>query len=118
MDSELSRIVQVGTVTALDTGAHKVRVKFQHTGLTSDWLPVLRNAPSVSSQTAGSHSHTGSVSVGSADGHSHSATASIENADGHAHPISVAAWMPAINDTVLVVYLPVFNSDGFVIGGI
>lgn len=118
MDSELSRIVQVGTVTALDVAAHKVRVKFQHTGLTSDWLPVLKNAPSVSCNTAGSHDHSGSVSVQSADGHTHGASVSVDNSDGHKHSISVSAWMPAINDTVLVVYLPVFNSDGFVIGGI
>lgn len=25
-------------------------------------------------------------------------------------------WMPNINDVVLIVYIPVFNSDGFVVG--
>jgi len=32
--------------------------------------------------------------------------------------IAVTPWMPKVNDSVLVIYLPVFNSDGFVIGGI
>ena len=27
-------------------------------------------------------------------------------------------WMPLVNDTVLTLYLPVFNGDGFVLGGI
>jgi len=26
------------------------------------------------------------------------------------------AWMPKVNDTVLTLYLPVFNGDGFVLG--
>lgn len=26
------------------------------------------------------------------------------------------AWLPSINDTVLCLYLPVFNADGFVVG--
>ncbi len=27
-------------------------------------------------------------------------------------------WMPKINDRVVCLYIPVFNGDGFVIGGI
>lgn len=27
-------------------------------------------------------------------------------------------WLPSINDNVLVLYLPVFNGDGFVLGAI
>ncbi|MEN6437013.1 MAG: hypothetical protein ABFD97_00350 [Syntrophobacter sp.] len=27
-------------------------------------------------------------------------------------------WMPSINDTVVVLYLPVFNGDGFILGAI
>lgn len=27
-------------------------------------------------------------------------------------------WMPKVNDQVLVLYLPVFNGDGFILGGI
>lgn len=27
-------------------------------------------------------------------------------------------WMPQINDTVLAVFMPVYDGDGFVIGGI
>ena len=27
-------------------------------------------------------------------------------------------WIPAINERVLVLYIPVFNGDGFVLGGL
>lgn len=27
-------------------------------------------------------------------------------------------WVPAVNQTVIVLYLPIWNGDGFVIGGI
>lgn len=90
MSGEFERLIQVGTVTTVDPAAHKVRVKFLDTGLTSDWLSVLKNAPSVS----------------------------VVQTEGHGHSASVSLWMPIVNDTVLVVYLPTFNSDGFVIGGI
>ena len=118
MSSEYERLIQVGTVTAVDYDAHKVRVKFHDTGITSDWLCVLSNVPAVSIGVGGVHSHDSAVSVEAADGHSHEASLDINQADGHMHTASVSRWMPGVNDTVLVVYLPIFNSDGFVIGGI
>lgn len=30
----------------------------------------------------------------------------------------VTPWMPKVNDTVLTLYLPVFNGDGFILGRI
>ena len=30
----------------------------------------------------------------------------------------VVWWLPAIDDTVVCLYLPCFNADGFVLGGI
>ncbi|MBQ6164790.1 MAG: hypothetical protein IJK23_09985 [Clostridia bacterium] len=32
--------------------------------------------------------------------------------------ISVASWMPNVNSFVLCAFLPGFNADGFVIGGL
>ena len=32
--------------------------------------------------------------------------------------LSAGLWTPRINDTVLTLYLPVFNGDGFVVGKI
>ncbi len=70
MDTEniLTRMVQVGTVAAVDQGRKAARVKFQDTGIISDWL-----------RPAG-------------------------------------GGLPKVNDTVLVLYLPVDNGDGFILG--
>ena len=32
--------------------------------------------------------------------------------------VSTSVWMPTIGDSVVVLYLPVENADGFVLGGI
>lgn len=34
----------------------------------------------------------------------------------HVVKSSALGWMPSINDTVLCLYVPVFNGDGFVLG--
>lgn len=72
MENVLENLVRVGNVTAVDRPRGAARVKFQDTGLSSDWLPVL----------------------------------------------SASLWMPRVNDTVLTLYLPVFNGDGFILGKI
>ena len=86
--SKMERMLQIGKVSAVDTNKHKVRVLFSNTGITSDWLSVLRNAPKSGTESASGHSH------------------------------KIKDWMPAVNDTVVVLYLPSYNSDGFVLGGV
>ena len=73
MDSEviLSRMVQIGTVSAVDHSRRMVRVIFKETCHTSSWLKVLSSC-----------------------------------------------GIPEVNDQVLVLYLPVLNGDGFILGGI
>ncbi len=115
-ESLVLRMVQVGVVTAVEPAEHKCRVKFPDTGLTSDWLRVLQQTPTVSVNDGGAHTHTGSVSVNADADHSHTASVSIDQAENHGHSIEVSGWMPRVNDTVVVIYIPVFNSDGFVIG--
>ena len=44
--------------------------------------------------------------------------AGVSKTEGHAHEGSTTYWMPAINDRVLVLYIPVFNGDGFILGAI
>lgn len=108
----LKRLVQVGIVT--DIKGTTARVKFPDTGLTSDFLHVLQRKDeivAVTVQAAGTHSHSISVSEGSA---------SCGDAGSHTHVASgkVVSWMPKVNESVLVVFLPIFNSDGFILGGI
>ena len=78
----LARLVQVGTVSAVDKPGRKARVILKETGHTSGWLCVLGCPPAASC--------------------------------GH----SIQPWMPGIGAQVLVLYLPVFNGDGFILGGI
>lgn len=85
----LARLVQQGLVTAVSPGRRVARVKFPDTGISSGWLPVLQ--------------HTG-------------AGVSVETADGHAHKAGLGTWLPKVNDRVLVLYLPVPDGDGFILG--
>ena len=92
MDEQaLANLVRIGTVTSVESG--KCRVKFQDVDITSGWLYVLQHKGatlSISQNGNPAHKHTGSLS----------------------------AWTPKINDTVVCLYIPVFNGDGFILGGI
>lgn len=84
------RMVQIGTVTDLDVEKRKARVLFKMSGATSGWLSVLQNSgASLNITTADSHTHAGS---------------------------SVNFWMPKINDTVLCIFPPVSDADGYIVG--
>lgn len=106
----LRRLVRVGLVSSVDNTTSMVRVYFDDVDMVSDWLPVLQ--------------HPGAgVAVDSVDGHTHGATASegtvtIGSSGGHYHHAALGKWMPAVNDRVLCIYLPMFNADGFVLGAI
>ncbi len=114
MDAEkiLSGLVRVGTVTDVNSAKRQARVKFQGENMTSGWLYVLQHSSAnVLVVPDGEHTHeisdtyTGGGSAGTEPDHDHSGS-------------YLTLWMPRINDTVLCLYLPVFNGDGFVLGGI
>ena len=103
----LSGLVRLGTVTDVDNEKRKVRVKFQSQDMTSGWLYVLDNRPFVPGyDTEPQRTET------AAGGGGYAAYAS------HSHELVIKPWMPKINDTVLALYLPVLNADGFVLGGV
>lgn len=97
-DAILERLVQVGTVTAIDKAKHRARVKFKSTGITSGWLHVLDTHPHIPDFD--------------------DVPQETEIAVDHKHKLVIKQWMPHVNDTVVCLYLPIWNSDGFVIGGI
>lgn len=103
----LSSVVRIGTVTAID--GLKVRVKFQDAGITSGWLYVLQRQDGVV-YVDGNGSHKHDIQDTYSGGGSSSA------AGWHGHGARTGPWVPKINDTVLCLYLPVFNGDGFVLG--
>ncbi len=87
------RICQIGKVTAIDVDKRKVRVYFESSGMTSGWLSVLQQPNCL-------------VDVKEA----------YCDESKHSHSAATTVWMPNINDIVLCLYLPIFNSDGFIVG--
>lgn len=108
MDAEkiLSGLVRIGTVTDVDNGRRMARVKFEDTGMTSGWLTVLKNQPFIPDYDVPQRTEFESGGSGEAA------------FESHKHDLVIKPWMPKVNDTVVTLYLPVFNADGFVIGGI
>lgn len=99
-------LVRLGTVTDTDNAKHRARVKFQGEDFTSGWLYVLDNKPFIPDYDG--PQKTEEKSGGSGYG----------AFDSHAHDLVIKQWMPKVNDTVVVLYLPIFGGDGFVLGGI
>lgn len=111
MDTEeigriLAGLVRVGTVTNVDEGKRMARVKFQSENMTSGWLHVLAARPYIPSYDGPQRTEFEAGGGGYAEFAS------------HAHPLIIKPWMPKTNATVLCVYLPVFNADGFILGEI
>ena len=102
----LKNLVRIGTVTDVNHQKREVRVKFLNTNLTSGWLRVLNNVPAIPDYEGNQQTEF------EAGGSSEASFAS------HKHNLTIKQWMPKVNDTVLTLYLPVFNGDGFVLGGI
>ena len=102
----LAGLVRLGTVTAVSNEKHQARVKFQSEGMTSGWLYVLNNRPfipdyNVPQRTEFEEGGSGEPAFAN-----------------HKHDLVIKQWMPKVNDTVLCLYLPVFNGDGFILGGV
>lgn len=108
MDVEkvLSGLVRVGKVTALDYQNRKARVFFEDRDLTSGWLYVLASRPYIPDYEG--EQRTEYESGGAGD----------SAFESHRHALDIKPWMPKINETVLTLYLPVFNADGFILGRI
>lgn len=108
----LSRLVQTGTVTAVDSAKRRARVKFKDTVIISDWLYVLQHYGAnfyIKPDAKHTHEITDTFTGGG--------TASEFPDHDHLPGSHLTYWMPKVNDRVLCLYLPVFNGDGFVLGG-
>lgn len=105
MSNILANLVRVGTVFAVDDANRKARVRFDDKTLTSGWLTVLKSPPFIPSRA---EARTEYASGGSGE-------ASYAS---HKHDLIIKPWMPSVNDTVLCLYVPVWNGDGYVLGAI
>lgn len=87
----LMNIVRIGTVSSINAAERTARVTYQDKkNLVSGPLTVLNREPTVEIQTE----------------------------DGHTHEVEVKPWMPRVGDSVVCLYLPNGESDGFVLGAI
>ena len=109
MDVEkiLAQLVRIGTVTSADPVKRVARVKFQDTGMTSGLLYVLASRPYIPDYEI-KPQRTEFEAGGSGD----PAFAS------HKHDLIIKPWMPKVNATVLTLYLPILDADGFILGEI
>lgn len=99
-------IVRGGKVTAVDNGKRIAKVWFDSMGIESDWLPVLITRDFIPDYDV--PQRTEFEAGGSGD----PAFAS------HKHDLIIKPYMPKVNDLVLVLYFPVFNGDGVILGGV
>ena len=99
-------IVREGKVTAVDNGKRIAKVWFDSMGIESDWMPVLINRDFIPDYDV--PQRTEFEAGGSGD-------AAFEK---HKHDLIIKPYMPKVNDLVLVLYFPVFNGDGVILGGV
>lgn len=109
----LENLVRIGAVTAVDSGKRRARVKFQDTNHSSGWLQVVQHCGAglyIEPDAEHTHDVTDTFTGGG--------SASTYPDHDHLPGSHVTYWMPKVNDAVLVLYLPVFNADGYILGGL
>lgn len=104
-ENVVKNLVRVGTVTDVNNVQHLARVKYKDTNLPSAWLKVLDNRPYIPDYDVPQRTKF------EAGGGGYGAY------DSHKHDLIIKQWMPKVNDTVLVLYVPVPHGDGYVLGG-
>ena len=102
----LENLVRIGTVTWTDPVNRLARVKFQDTDLPSGKLPVLASRPYIPDYDGPQQTER----KGGGSGY--------PAYEEHEHPLIIKPWMPKVNATVLCLYLPVWNGDGYILGEI
>lgn len=108
----LGGLVRIGTVTHRRMEERRVRVWFEDDKMSSGWLPVI-----ISQDVTPDHEYDDPQWT-EFDTEDKEPQAGETRYVPHKHKIIRKPYMPKIGDEVLAVYLPVFNADGFVIGGI
>ena len=108
----LDGLVRVGTVTDRQMDKRLVRVWFEDDAMSSGWLPVI-----ISQDVTPDYEYDDPQWTELETEWKGSRSGEKDYVD-HKHKIIRKPYMPKVGDQVLAVYLPVFNADGFVIGGI
>lgn len=103
---QIEDIVREGKVTAVNNGKRIAKVWFDALGIESDWMPVLINRDFIPDYDV--PQRTEFEAGGSGD----------PAFESHKHDLIIKPYMPKVNDLVLVLYFPVFNGDGVILGGV
>lgn len=107
METMLRGLVRVGTVMNRDVKKRLARVKFEDfDGMISDWLPVLITRDFIPDYEGLQRTEYAAGGSGAA---------AYAN---HKHDLIIRPWMPKLNEQVLVLYVPLQDADGIVLGGI
>ena len=108
----LAGLVRVGTVTDRQMDKRLVRIWFDDDQMSSGWLPVIISQDVTPDYEYDDPQWTEFETKWKPE------RAGEKDYVDHKHKIIRKPYMPKVGDQVLAVYLPVFNADGFVIGGI
>lgn len=102
----LKNLVRIGTVTVTDPDKRVARVKFEDTGRLSGWLYVLANRSYIPDYDVPQQTEARAGGAG------------YPQFESHTHDQIIKPWMPKVNAVVLCIYLPGFNTDGYILGEI
>ncbi len=108
----LGGLVRLGIVTDADNDNRIARVKYLDTNKPSGWLPVLINRDVIHYYPYDEDQWTEFETEDLVP------QAGETRFVPHRHKLIIKPWMPKVNDQVLVLYLPVRDGDGFILGGI
>lgn len=99
-------IAREGKVTAVDNDKRIAKVWFDALGIQSDWLPVLITRDYIPDYDVPQRTEYEAGGSGAAA------------YESHKHDLIIKPYMPKVNDMVLVLYFPIFNGDGVILGGV
>lgn len=103
---QIEDIVREGKVTAVDNGKRIAKVWFDALGIESDWMPVLITRDFIPDYDVPQRTEFEAGGAG------------YPAFESHKHDLIIKPYMPKVNDLVLVLYFPVFNGDGVILGGV
>lgn len=93
-------ILRIGMVQSVDKEKRTVRVFFSDVNMMSGELKVLKSPPFIGIKDP-------PLDVDK-----------TKEKLSHYHELEIFPWLPKVGDTVLCIYNPGFNEDGFVLGAI
>lgn len=109
---QIEDIAREGKVTAVNNDKRIAKVWFDALKIESDWMPVLINQDVIHYYPYDAEQWT------EFEAEDKTPQAGETRYAPHRHKLVIKPYMPKVNDMVLVLYFPVFNGDGVILGGV